>query len=146
MSGEIEGSFRTLSSENIEFRKKKWSGKNESGCRPIGDMVLILIDEAVTISEGGIIIPEQILVIRQMTAETGTIAAIGEGAFYWNSTRSREFIGEAPKEGDHVIFAKYAGRVINGNDGNQYRLVIDKEIGGIATDDGFTVNVKKEVE
>lgn len=142
MSGEdnsIVGNFRTLNSESIQFQKKPWNKTNESGCRPIGDMVLVLIDEPVAKSEGGIIIPEAVLAIRQMTAETGTIVAMGGGAFHWNSERSREFIGAAPMVGEHIIFSRYAGRELNGNDGQMYRLILDKEVGGVATDDGFSV-------
>ena len=135
----VTGSYRTLNSESIQFQKKIWSKKNESGCRPIGDMVLVLIDEPVAKSEGGIIIPDAVLAIRQLTAETGTIVDMGGGSFYWNSERSREFLGEAPKVGDHIIFSRYAGRELNGNDGNMYRLILDKEVGGVATDDGFSV-------
>ena len=136
---DITGRERTLNSESIQFRRKIWSKKNDSGCRPIGEMILVLIDEPVQKTDGGIIIPEAVLTIRQLMSESGTIVAMGGGAFYWNSDRSREFRGEAPVVGDHIIFSRYAGREINGNDGNMYRLILDKEVGGVALDDGFGV-------
>jgi co-chaperonin GroES (HSP10) len=131
---------RMMNSNQIEFRKKRWSQVNESGARPVGDNVLILVDEAIEKSVGGIIIPNTSVADNQMRAETGTIVAMGAGAFFWNSERSRPYEGDdKPKIGDHIMFSRYAGRIINGNDGNQYRLVLDKEIGAVATDDGFTV-------
>lgn len=132
---------RLLNSQLFEFRKIEWDGGNACGMVPIGDHILVLIDAAVDRSKGGIIITDDLLAKRQMAAETGTVVALGEGAFYWNSERSREFLGRKPKPGDHIMFARYAGRFITGNDGHHYRVMIDKEVAGIATDDGFTVSV-----
>lgn len=128
---------RLLNSQSFEFVKAKWTGENESGCIPIGEYILVLIDEATDTSKGGIIITPDILEKRQMAAETGIIAEIGDGAFFWNSERSREFVGRKPKVGDHILFARYAGRIVNGNDGKQYRIMMDKEVGGIAIDEGW---------
>lgn len=133
---------RLMNSNVIEFRKKRWSVDigNRSGGKPVGDHVLVLIDEAIEKTVGNIIIPGTTVADNQMRAETGTIVAMGSGAFYWNSERSRPWQGDdKPKVGDHIMFSRYAGRIINGNDGNQYRLILDKEIGAVATDDGFTV-------
>lgn len=129
---------RILNSQRIEFRKKKWTGKNECGMRPVGDMALILVDAAMEETAGGIIIPGTSIEVQQMAAESGTIVGLGSNAFYWNSDRSRPWVGDdKPVVGDHIIFSRYAGKEIFGNDGNFYRLVLDKEIGGIATDAGF---------
>lgn len=137
---------KLMNSQQFEFVKAKWDGTNKSGCRPIESFVLILVDEVLETSKGGIIFTNELMEKRQMAAETGTLVAMGAGAFYWNADRSRPYVGDdKPVVGDHVIFARYAGRIVVGNDGRQYRLMIDKEIGGVATDGGFSVTVKDQL-
>lgn len=132
---------RLLNSQLFEYRKLKWDGLNRSGAMPIGEYILVLVDVAVDKSAGGIIITQDILEKRQMAAETGVLVELGVGAFHWNSERSREFVGNKPKQGDHILFSRYAGRIITGNDKFQYRIMLDKDVGAIATDEGFTVSV-----
>lgn len=145
---------RLLNSQSFEYMKEHWDKAqgNRSGCQPIGEHVLILVDIAVEKSSGGIIITSDLQEKRQFAAETGTIVAMGGGAFTWNTERSRPWVGEKPEVGHHVIFSRYAGRVIAGNDKRAdgtarfYRLILDKEVGGIATDEGFSVTMREKVD
>lgn len=137
---------RLLNSQRFEFFKVAWDGENRSGCRPIGDMVLILVDRAAEESKGGIVLTADAVEARQFAAESGTVVAMGGGAFTWNSERSRPWEGEKPNVGDHILFSRYAGRVITGNDGNMYRIMLDKDIGGVATDEGFSITRKSAAD
>ena len=129
---------RLLNSQSFEYIRLPWDKKNGSGCRPIGDMVLVLVDVVAERTAGNILVTSDLQEKRQMAVETGTVVAMGGGAFTWNSERSRPWGGEKPEIGDHIIFSRYAGRIIMGNDKKQYRLMLDKEIGGVATDGGFS--------
>lgn len=121
---------RLLSVRRAEFIPAPFFGKNESGCEPIGDRVLIKPDIAASTS-GGIQIPDEVIDRAQLSSSSGVIVALGEGAFEWNSDRTRPFTGERPKTGDRVHFDKFAGKLILGDDGVEYRLLDDNSIGGV---------------
>lgn len=121
---------RLLSVRRAEFIPAPYFGKNESGCDPIGDRVLIKPDIAAG-SSGGIEIPQEIVDRAQLSSSSGVIVALGDGAFEWNSDRTRPFTGERPKAGDRVHFDKFAGKLILGDDGVEYRLLDDNSIGGV---------------
>lgn len=121
---------RLLSVRRAEFLPAPFFGKNESGCVPIGDRVLIRPDIAASTS-GGIQIPDEVVDRAQLSSSSGVIIALGEGAFEWNSDRTRPFTGERPKSGDRVHFDKFAGKLILGDDGVEYRLLDDNSIGGV---------------
>lgn len=70
--------------------------------QPIDDRVLILPDEPVETSRGGIIIPDS----AKGRAEHGTVLAVGPGD--WN----KDGTGRIPmtiQVGDRVAFGRYAG-------------------------------------
>lgn len=108
-----------------------WSGKNEAGCIPIGEKVLVLPYMAVTKTEAGIHMPDDFKERMQLSAEMGVIVALGDDAFTWNADRTRHFAGYKPKVGDHVHMERYAGAVVQGDDGRDYRLIEDKQIGAV---------------
>ena len=122
---------KVLSVSRIDYMPAVWSGVNKSGCIPVGDRVLILPDMAMTKSQGGVGLPDEVVERMQLSASSGVIVEIGDDAFAWNSDRTRPFSGYKPKPGDRVHFEKYAGKEIVGDDGAKYRLVDDKAIGGI---------------
>jgi chaperonin GroES len=94
---------------------------NKSGIRPVEFKVLVKPDGVEKTSAGGIIIPDDKSDRDQMAMATGVIAEQSEYAFSaWDNN--------APKPGDRVIFAKYAGMVTTGNDGEEYRVMNDKDI------------------
>jgi chaperonin GroES len=121
---------RLLSVRRAEFIPAPFFGKNESGCEPIGDRVLIKPDIAASTS-GGIQIPDEVIDRAQLSSSSGVIVAVGDDAFMWNSDRTRPFGGEKPKAGDRVHFDKFAGKLILGDDGVEYRLLDDNSIGGV---------------
>ena len=121
---------KVLAVRRAEFIPAPFFGENESGCKPIGDRVLIRPDIAAA-SSGSIELPQDVVERAQLASSSGVIIDLGDGAFSWNSDRTRPFDGEKPKAGDRVFFDRYAGKVILGDDGVEYRLMDDVAIGGV---------------
>lgn len=107
-----------------------WNGENESGILPIGDRVLVLPDGFAE-KIGSIIVDHKQQADKSKASETGVIVAIGDGAWAWNSDRSRPFSGTKPQVGQRVWFERYAGSEQHGDDGRLYRLMDDKCVGGL---------------
>ena len=93
------------------------------GVRPVEFKVLVKPDSIDKVTRGGIIIPPQRQVLDEMAQIRGIIVGIGGNAF--------EDWRDNPQVGDKVYFAKYAGYLIVGNDGEEYRMLNDKDICGI---------------
>jgi len=93
--------------------------------------VLVRADIAMSATTGGIAIPEQMQERAQLAGSTGVLIEVGEDAFSWNFDRSRPWQGYKPVAGDRVYFDRYAGKIILGKDGVEYRIMDDKCIGGI---------------
>lgn len=70
--------------------------------RPIGDKVLIKRDEAESVTESGIYLPES----AKDRPKTGTIQAVGTGVL---NTETGDRTPLTVKKGDKVIFSSYAG-------------------------------------
>lgn len=126
---------RLIKTQHAEYKPGVYSGKNESGWRPIGDKVLVLTDQMVDKTSGGIFISEELRDRMSMAAETGIVVDLGDGAFEWNADRARPFSGQKPKPGDFVYVERYAGQVIMGNDGQTYRMMSDACIAGLKLGD-----------
>ena len=97
---------------------------NESGINPCGWRVLIKPQEINEVSKSGIILTTEVTKEReQMGNTTGIVIAMGTQCY-----------ADEPEPwcqlGDKVIFAKYAGLVYLGKDGNQYRMINDKDVTG----------------
>jgi co-chaperonin GroES (HSP10) len=116
---------------HVEYVPAPYLGANRSGWSPIGDYVLVQPDAIAMKSSGGIELPDDIAERMQLAAITGVIVECGEEAFKWNADRTRPYEGSKPQAGDRVIFEKYAGKPILGEDGITYRILEDKSIGGI---------------
>jgi len=84
--------------------------------QPLFDRVIILPDSQETVTEGGIIIPDN---AEKERIETGTVLAIGPG--YWEAGH---FIKTSIKTGDKILFGKYAGSETEIDD---YQILIMKE-------------------
>ena len=90
---------------------------NTSGIRPLKGQVLILPDPVETVSESGI----QLMTDKEQDRlELGqTEGVVLDGA------------GEGYEDGDRVIFSKYSGLLMDGIDGQRYRLVEQKDVKGV---------------
>ena len=87
--------------------------------------VLIAVPAAETKTAGGIILLDQAAEAKQAASMRGLLVAIapkaGEG-IWPDDGLSR------PQPGDEVVFAKYGGVLITGDDGEEYRFCKDKDI------------------
>lgn len=122
---------RLIRTEVGQYTRQEWPGKNTSGYRPLGDLVLVLIDACARKTGGGIELPPDVVDRMDLAAETGVVAAHGEGAWKWSADRRRPFGGPPPVVGDRVYIERYAGQLVNGDDGLKYRLVPDRQIGAL---------------
>lgn len=121
----------TINTPIGEYDRVEWIGRNSAGIQPFGDRVLVLPDQASIKSPGGILRPPDEIERKTEGAETGVLVAVGDGAWAWNSDRTRRYEGERPVPGQRVYFERYAGAKYVGKDGLLYRLLDDKSIGGL---------------
>lgn len=101
------------------------SNLNTSGKKVLEYKVLILPDVVEEKTAGGIFIPEPQQEKQQFAKTEGVLVAMGALAF--KKDNGDDWV-DAPKVGDRIAIATYAGYVIKGKDGKQYRLVSDREI------------------
>lgn len=121
---------RIIKGLQAEFTRSDWFGKNESGVRPLGTSVLILMDECAASSSGGVIIAEETLAKMNNASESGTLVGAGDAAFRYYDDGSK-WVDYKPKPGDHVFVERYAGREIRGADGRVYRMMSYTCVGGL---------------
>lgn len=91
------------------------------GIIPVGHRVLVLPVEIEQTTKSGIIITDMTKMMEESAQTQGTIIAIGETC--WDDQPS-----PWAKVGDFVMFGKYAGVVYEGNDGQKYRVLNDRDI------------------
>lgn len=97
---------------------------NESGIKPLGHRVLVRAISTERLTTGGIVIPEPVAErndkaqIKAIVVDYGPTAWMAEG------------LGGKPwaDVGDTVIIGKFAGVLLKGKDGVQYRVVNDDEL------------------
>lgn len=73
---------------------------------------------------GSILLPDEAKEKEKFATQEGILIAVSPAAFNYDGM-VRE---QAPKPGDRVLYAKYAGFTRKGNDGVDYRIVNDKDI------------------
>lgn len=113
----------------------QWDGYNRSRIKPVCDKVVVLVDEAVDQTKGGIIITDQGQEVQTLAATTGVLVAVGPQAFAYDSDRLVRWEGERPQPGERVYFQKYAGQEYTGWDGRLYRLLQDRSVAGVEIPD-----------
>ena len=96
------------------------------GFEPVEYNVLIAPEEVQKKTAGGIIIPENTQETEQTAQVRGLLAAVSPLAF--NFDVWPEDAPPRPKAGDHVLYAKYAGIIVRGDDGREYRMCKDKDV------------------
>lgn len=132
-----------------DYIPARWSGVDTSGIRVVGKCVLILMDECSPVSSGaagmalmkesgvaaasvvpmpGVRLPDDVIERMTMGAETGVLVAVAAGAFLLNEDGTA-WSGYKPRPGDRVYIEKYAGKLIRGRDGRNYRLMDYQSIG-----------------
>jgi chaperonin GroES len=86
--------------------------------KPIGSRVLLEIVKKEETTAGGIVLPEQV----KEKPNQGKIVAVGKGRYHNNT-----FIPPEVKEGDMVIYSKFAGTEIK-KDGKEYLILNESDI------------------
>lgn len=109
---------RLLVGFQATYTSSEWSGENTSGCAPLGDYVLIRVDECASATAGGVLYTDDIKEKMDEASVTGCIYAIGPLAF--------ERLGHKPDVGSRVYFEKYAGLKVLARDGGLYRVMEDR--------------------
>lgn len=96
---------------------------------PEGPKVLIEVDQAESVSSGGIFIPDTARMAEQLRLTMGTVLRIGPTAQVDANT---EF-----KEGSRVIFAKYGGFRLQGlkDRSRDFRIINDEDVLAIIGED-----------
>ena len=91
---------------------------------PAGHRVLVKVEDAETVTKGGIIVAQSIADRNTEAGIFGTVVAVGETA--WKAFDD----GDAwAKVGDRVAFAKYGGFVIEDPESKEkFRLLNDEDI------------------
>lgn len=97
---------------------------NASGMLPVEYKILIEPEEIEEVSKGGIVLAVKTTEREAMAQVKGKLVAVGGNAF-------EDWHGKVPEVGDSVYFAKYAGYIIKGVDGKEYRLANDKDISAV---------------
>lgn len=123
---------RLITGEHKEYAMPAWDGANRSGWQPLDDKVLVLMDEHVELTSGGIMIPGTAQERMNLAGETGIVVALGPVAFVWNDDLTRKWQGRAPEPGERVYVERYAGALIQGIDGRAYRLMSQRCVGALA--------------
>ena len=121
---------RMFQRKDIGFLAGKFDGKNRSGLKPVGDLVLVMVDTV-----DGFLGKSRVITMTQKAIEeqnngvtSGIIVAFGPDAFVWNSDRSRPFGDEKPEVGNRIFFVRYAGEFTLGADEKAYRIMSDNSI------------------
>lgn len=107
-------------------RKLKPVPVNMSGIYPTEFNVLVMPDKAEEYYAGTQIIKAVDTVDKEENAsQTGTIIAVSPLAFTYETWPEG---APKPQVGDKIIYAKYAGFLRKAKDGNDYRIMKDKDI------------------
>ena len=101
---------------------------------PLHDRILVRRVEEATTTRGGIIIPDS----AKDKPQEGEVVSVGRG----RSNDEGKVFPLAVKEGDRILFGKYAGTEIK-IDGEDFIIMKEDEVLGVLT--GATSPAKKEL-
>lgn len=100
----------------------------DAGLQPVEFNVLIAPEVIEEKTKGGIILTDAVKETDRNAATRGRLIAVSPCAFDYaewpEGTRK-------PQPGDEVWYGKYAGTLIQGRDGKDYRILKDRDIGAI---------------
>lgn len=98
---------------------------NASGFEPLDLRVLVLPDEVQT-KHGNIHLPDSIVEQDRFAQTKATLVAVGDNA--WEEARARSPGFSPPKPGDRILFGKYSGQRLKGDDGREYIIMNDVDV------------------
>ncbi len=94
---------------------------NVKKLKPLGDRVLIKPVFKEEKSKGGILLPDT---VSKEKPQIGEILAVGPGT----TSKEGKIVPMTGKKGDTVVYAKYSGTDIKGDDDEDYLLLSEKDI------------------
>jgi len=94
---------------------------NVKELKPLGDRVLIKPKLEEEKSKGGILLPDT---VSKEKPQVGEILAVGPGG----TNKDGKIIPMIVKKGDKVIYAKYSGTDIKGDNDEDYLILSEKDI------------------
>lgn len=97
--------------------------ENKSGIYPVDLKVLVRPLKMEEMTEGGIYIAKTVRDSHDLAGIKAELSAVGSQAF--EAIRDKD---QRPKVGMIVSISKYAGYLIKGKDGKDYRLINDEDI------------------
>jgi chaperonin GroES len=97
------------------------------GIRPSEYNVLIAPEDTEEMI-GSIILPTTAKEANDIATMRGRLVAVSPHAFTYADNWPA---GTMPKAGDPILYAKYAGTLVEGADGREYRLCKDKDVAAI---------------
>ena len=100
------------------------------GFYPVEYNVLIAPEETETVTKGGLFLPDRVKETEDLAQVRGLLVDASPLAFNFDDWPGNA-LHKRPKPGNHVIYAKYAGILITGDDGREYRLAKDKDIAAV---------------
>lgn len=98
---------------------------NTSGITPVEFNVLVKQDAVEEKTKGGLHLPTEIQDREKHGQTRGIIVAVSEMAF--NADVWPQDV-ERPKPGQRIAFAKHSGTFVDGTDGEEYRVIKDKDV------------------
>jgi len=98
-------------------------GTNPSGIKPLEYGVLVKQIEVEARTKGGLILPDEQRDRQQWAEQRARVIAVSPDAFAEFNSRV--------EPGEMVIIAKHAGGVVKGDDGEEYRIIKDRDILGV---------------
>lgn len=108
--------------------------KNASGIHPSGHRILVIPEQVMKSESNSIVLPDAVEERHALAQTAGYIVEIGKTAWQKDDFGNTKWA----EVGDRVLFSKYGGLVLRGNDGKQYRLLNDEDIVAIV-DEGVEV-------
>lgn len=104
---------------------------NPSGITPVEFNVLVKQDAVEEVTRLGLHKPADVIEREKHSQTLGKIVAVSPMAFnedIWPPDMDR------PVPGQRIVFARHAGTFVKGNDGEEYRIVKDKDVVGVMDD------------
>lgn len=96
------------------------------GFDPVEYKVIVAPKVSEAVTKGGIFLPDEVKDMEGVAEVWGRLVAVSPLAF--NFDQWPEDGPPRPKPGDMVLYGKYAGSLITGDDGREYRIMHDKDI------------------
>ncbi|DBA77483.1 TPA: hypothetical protein ACH3X1_009306 [Trebouxia sp. C0004] len=120
---DIQGQRHTMLREDDCIGIMPRSGATASDVpelRPVGDRVLLKVQEETSVTAGGLMLPES----ARERPMSGSVVRVGPGKRDKDGSRKTPKV----KEGDTVLYFKYAGEAMETPEGQQFIVVHEQDI------------------